>query len=314
MHNMLRGAIAAMAAVAFISSSMPAMSEGRGDVYGRFYPERNDDLSYENDVVAFRIYGPQTQRNGERSFGYDIFVKYPDSGLVLPYLYGEQCSASNWAKVDSLRKIDKALTKKFEASFTYHIDHGRGADCYAVGPTLGCGVAALLDEEGRIQFPWCYESAEIVQNGPDRFEALLSFSPVIIGEDTITERRRIVLEKGSYLNSCEVIYDGLSHPYSLVVGVPRRDEGPALMDAATGVLAYEDPTQRNDSGKIFTGIIIPGGAEAMLEDQDHILAKKIIRPGETFHYYWGNAWSKGKISTIDEWMTYLNDFLASQGD
>ncbi len=313
MHNMIK-ATAAIAAVAFISAPLPALGEERGYVGGRFYPERNDDLSYENDVVAFRIYGPKTQRNGEKSFGYDLFAKYPESGLVLPYLYGEQCSGSNWAKVDSLRKIDKEEAKKFEESFTYHIDHGKGADFYAVGSTLGCGVAALLDEEGRIQFPWCYESAEIVQNGPDRFEALLSFAPVMIGQDTITERRRIVLDKGNYLNYCEVSYEGLSHSYEIVAGFPRRDDGKAIMQLEQGVMAYEDPTQRNDSGKIFAGLIIPGGAEAMFEDQGHILAKSIILPGETFRYYWGYAWSKGNMTTFDEWAEYLNGFLSSQSD
>ncbi|MDE7421869.1 MAG: DUF4861 domain-containing protein [Muribaculaceae bacterium] len=306
-------ATAAVAAVAFFSAS-PVLGAERGNVYGRVYPERNDDLSYENDVVAFRIYGPKTQRNGEKSFGYDIFAKYPDSGLVLPYLYGEQCGSANWAKADSLRKIDKELAKKFEESFTYHIDHGKGADFYAVGPTLGCGVAALLDADGKIQFPWCYDEVEIVENGPDRFEAKLSFAPVVIGSDTIAERRRLVLDKGSYLNYCEVSYEGLSHPYSIVAGVPRRDDGRAVMELERGVIAYEDPTQRKDSGKIFTGVIIPGGAEDMLEDQGHILAKCTIRPGETFRYYWGNGWSKGRIATMDEWIDYLNGFLASQGE
>lgn len=312
MHNWIR-ATAAVTAVAFFSSSLSVMGEERGEVCGRFYPERNDDLAYENDVVAFRIYGPKTQHNGEKSYGYDIFAKYPDSGLVLPYLYGEQCSSANWAKVDSLRKIDKEAAKKLEESFTYHIDHGKGADFYAVGPTLGCGVAALLDADGKIRFPWCYESAEIVENGPDRFEATLSFAPVVIGNDTITERRRLVLDKGSYLNYCEVSYEGLSHPYTIVAGFPRRDDGMAIMQPEQGVMAYEDPTQRNDSGKIFTGLIIPGGVETMKEDQGHILANSIIRPGETFRYYWGNAWSKGTMTTIDEWINYLDQFLASQG-
>lgn len=314
MQNLLRIATAAVAAVALFSSSLPIKGDEKGDVYGRFYPDRNDDLSYENDVVAFRIYGPQTQRNGEKSFGYDIFAKYPGSGIVLPYLYGEQCSSSNWAKVDSLRKIDNEEAKKFEESFTYHIDHGKGADFYAVGSTLGCGVAALIDRDGTIRFPWCYEKAEIVENGPDRFEALLTFAPVVIAQDTIAERRRIVLDKGSYLNYCEVSFDGLSHSYEIVTGFPRRDDGMAIMELERGVIAYEDPTQRNDSGKIFTGIIIPSGAEVMFEDQGHILAKKIIRPGETFCYYWGNAWSKGNISTFDEWINYLNGFLALQDD
>ena len=26
---------------------------------------------------------------------------------------------------------------------SYHVDHGNGMDCYAVGPTLGGGTAAL---------------------------------------------------------------------------------------------------------------------------------------------------------------------------
>ncbi len=311
MHNLIK-ATAAIAAVAFFIFS--AEAEECRMVYGQVYTERNDDLSYENDVVAFRIYGPETQRRGEKSYGYDIFVKYPDSGIVLPYLYGEQCSPSNWAKVDSLKKIDKGAAKAFEDTFTYHIDHGKGADCYAVGPTLGCGVAALLDEDGKIRYPWCYESVEILENGPERFEAMLSFAPVVIGQDTVTERRRIVLEKGSYLNLCEVSYEGLSHPYSLVAGVPRRDDGEALMDAESGVLAYADPTQRNDSGKIFTGIILPGGAEEMLEDQGHILAKTTLNPGEKFQYYWGNSWSKGRIATFEEWKKYLKGFLSSQSD
>lgn len=300
-------ATAALAAVAFLLGAVPAFGQVVvGEVYGRFYPERNDDLSFENDVVGFRIYGPETQRRGEKSYGYDIFVKYPGSGVVLPYLYGEQCSGKNWAKVDSLRKIDKELAKEFEESFTYHIDHGKGADVYAVGATLGCGVAALLDKEGKICFPWCYEKAEIVENGPDRFEALLTFAPVVIDGDTITERRRISLEKGSYLCDCEVAYEGMTHPYEIVVGVPRRDDGQTVMDASAGVLAYEDPTQRKDSGKIFTGVILPGGTDCMTEEQGHILAKTTIKPGEALRYKFGYAWSKGETSSFDDWTMHLH--------
>ena len=297
-----------MAAVAVFNCNVECVAQdvAQGAVYGKLYPDRFDDLAYENDVVGFRIYGPGTQKKGERSYGYDIFVKYPDSGIVLPYLFHEQHSADNWAKVDSLRKIDKAQAKAMEESISYHIDHGRGADFYAVGPTLGCGVTALLDDDGRIQFPWCYEKAEIVENGPDRFEAVLTFAPVVIEGDTVTERRRIVLDKGSYLNYCEVTYDGLSRPRTLVAGVPRRDDAQAFMSPGLGLLAYEDPTQRKDSGKIFTGVVIPGGAERMYEDQNHILASVTVKPGETFRYMWGNAWSKGRIPTFAKWLNYLS--------
>lgn len=95
---------------------------------GRVYPERNDDLAWENGLVAFRAYGPATQRNGERAFGYDLFLKYPDKGPVLERLYAAQTSARNWAVVDSLRKTDPDRAREFERSFTYHVDHGYGMD------------------------------------------------------------------------------------------------------------------------------------------------------------------------------------------
>lgn len=279
------------------------------DCAGRIYPERNEDLSFENNLVAFRIYGPETQRRGEKSFGYDIFCKYPDSGMVLPVLYGEQCSRENWAKVDSLKKTEngRAKAKAFEDSFTYHIDHGMGADFYAVGPTLGCGVAALLDANGKIVFPWCHEKAEIVENGPDRFEVVLTFAPVAVGNDIITEKRRISLEKDSYLCDCEVSFEGMTKPYTVVAGMPRRDDARSFQSPKLGVMAYTDPTQRNDSGKIYTGIVLPEGKYDMYEDQGHILASSTIRPGQSLRYKWGYAWSKGNIRRFSDWLNHLSN-------
>lgn len=305
MKHILR-AILAVAAASIAAPGAQARDVNDATVFGQVYPERNDDLSYENDLVAFRIYGPKTRKNGERSFGYDLFAKYPGSGIVLPGLYASQCSSANWAKTDSLRKIDPAKARDFENSFTYHIDHGQGADFYAVGPTLGCGVAALLDDDGSIAFPWCYESVDIIENGPERFVAELTFPPAVVGGDTIVERRRLTLRKGSYLNECEVTYEGLSKPRTIVAGVPRRDDGQAFLSKALGILAYEDPTQRKDSGKIFTAVIFPDGAKRLYEAQGHILGAATINPGETFSYKWGFAWSKGRISSFPSWLNYLS--------
>ncbi|MBR4778278.1 MAG: DUF4861 family protein, partial [Bacteroidaceae bacterium] len=43
--------------------------------FGRHYPERVDDIAWENDLTAYRCYGPALQASGERAFGYDIWVK-----------------------------------------------------------------------------------------------------------------------------------------------------------------------------------------------------------------------------------------------
>lgn len=114
-------------------------------------------------------------------------------------------------------------------------------DCYAVGPTLGAGVAAILRND-TIFYPWCYEKAEVLDNGPLRFTARLDFAPVRIAGDTaVVEHRLISLDAGSYLNNTEVWYDGLSGNADVVVGFPLRDDSPSFI--SEGIIAYSDPTQ-----------------------------------------------------------------------
>ena len=42
---------------------------------GRVYPERVDDIAWENDRAAYRAYGPALQATGEKAYGYDVFTK-----------------------------------------------------------------------------------------------------------------------------------------------------------------------------------------------------------------------------------------------
>ena len=276
-------------------------------VSGRLYPERADDVAWENELVGFRIYGPATQKKGEKAFGYDIFFKHPTCELILEKLYEPETNPATWVKVDSLRKIDNRLAQDYINSFSYHIDHGLGMDCYAVGPTLGDGVAAILDGD-TICFPWCYEKAEVLENGPKRFCVRLDFAPVAKGKDlNVTEHRLITLESGKHLNDCKVWFDGLSGPTRMVAGVPRRDDHPAYMDTERGIVAYSDPTQGPDNGRALLGVIMPG-AEKTYEANGHILAEKTIAPTDTLSYSWGFAWDKAKngdIKNFDEWVEYL---------
>ncbi len=269
--------------------------------FGRLYPERADDLAWENDLVGFRAYGPATQAKGEKAYGYDIFFKYPQHGLVLEKLYAPETDPATWAKVDSLRRIDPAMAEDFINTFSYHIDHGLGMDCYAVGPTLGAGVAAILDND-TIAMPWCYDKAEILDNGPLRFTARLTFAPRTIGNDTaVVEQRKITLDAGSYLNRCTVNYNGLRHGKSIVAGVPRRDDSPAVLDADNGIVAYADPTQGPDNGKALLGIVWPDGIKAARETDGHIVGESMIDSDGELTYYWGFTWSKTDIATLTEW-------------
>lgn len=276
-------------------------------VWGQFYPKRRDDLSYENELVGFRIYGPGTRKAGEKSFGYDLFFKYPTEELIVPQLYAPETDDAVWVRVDSLRSIDNKLAEEYINSFSYHMDHGQGMDCYAVGPTLGAGVAAIFENDSII-YPWCYRVAEILDNGPIRFTAVLEFPSEDKGTQTgVTEYRKIKLDSYSFLNDCEVRFEGLKEGVDLVVGFPLRDETEPYIDVERGILAYADPTQGLNNGKALLGVVCNSPAESYFIKDNHILLSYRIDPKETFKYKWGFSWNKTEIPTLEEWEQYLKN-------
>ncbi len=280
---------------------------------GRVYPERADDVAWENELVGFRAYGPATQRNGERAFGYDIFFKHPTSDQILEVLYGAQCDPAAWKRVDSLRAVDPAMAEDYIQSFTYHVDHGLGMDCYAVGPSLGAGVAVPVVNDS-LAFAWCYDKAEVTDNGPLRFGLRLDYAPRAVGADTaVTEHRIITLDAGRHLNTARVWYDGLTAPVTVAAGVPLRDDSPVFTDAAKGILAYSDPTQGPDNGRAMLGVVM-NGADSIVEKQGHIVAMTTLAPGDTLNYSWGFAWDRADITTPEAWQQYLLDYAARQAE
>lgn len=278
---------------------------------GRVHPERDDDLAWENNVCGFRAYGPAIQRKGERLYGYDIFFKHENLDPVLDTLYASQCSGENWAKVDSIRRTESdAAAQAFYDTFTYHLDHGLGYDCYAVGPTLGAGTAALYVNDS-IVMPWCYSRVNVTDNGPIRFAAELEFAPVTLPDGSeVTERRHIVLDAGSHLNRCTVTYDGVrADSMTIVTGFPRRDDFGAVLDA-DGRLAYGDPTQGSDNGRALLGVARPEGFDRVAEEHNHVLGYTTLPAGQPYEYYWGFAWDRGPVASLDEWNKYLEGFNA----
>ena len=159
---------------------------------GKYYPERLDDMAWENDLVGFRAYGPALQARGERGFGYDLFTKRGTAAPVLEDMYAKELDADSWKQVNELRKTDPKAADELVRTFSYHIDHGYGMDCYAVGPTLGAGVSALMVND-TIIYPWCYKTQEVLDNGPLRFTVKLEFNPLAVKGDTAVEWKRVVI-------------------------------------------------------------------------------------------------------------------------
>ena len=134
---------------------------------GRQYPERVDDIAWENDLTAYRMYGPALQATGERAFGYDVWVKSVKEPVV-EARYASELNPETMEQIAKLRKTNPQAADELYRSVSYHVDHGNGLDCYKVGPTLGGGATALV-VDGEIVYPYCYKTYEILDNGPLRF-------------------------------------------------------------------------------------------------------------------------------------------------
>lgn len=289
---------------------------------GRCYPERMDDMAWENDLVAFRAYGPALQAKGERGFGYDLFTKYNTTEPMLEAMYAKELDKETLAKIAELKKTDPKAAAELSRERSYHIDHGYGMDCYAVGPTLGAGVAALMVNDSII-YPWCYKNQEILDNGPLRFTVKLEFTPLTVkGDSTVVETRLITLDAGSHLNKTVVSYSNLKETLPIVAGIVLHEpDGAVVADAANGYITYVDPTTGPDNGKIFMGAAVPAvvkDAKTVLFSEKekkernnadgHVLAVSDYEPGSEYVYYWGFAWDKADIKTADAWNRYMADF------
>ena len=293
-------------------------------VYGRCFPERVDDMTWENDRSAYRAYGPALQARGERAFGYDIWVKRVPE-LVVEQRYAKHLDADIQKEVNLLRKVRKYKeANELFHSASFHVDHGDGLDCYSVGSTLGGGTAALM-QGNEIIYPYCWKEYEIMENGPLRFTVKLTYNPFTVGkEENIVETRIISLEKGSQLNKTTISYAGLSNTTAVATGIVIHPENPEayVLEGDKGYIAYADLTDniKNDNGAIYVGAVMPKKikeAKTVLftpkEAKErgalgHVLAISNYKPESKYTYYWGSGWSKYGFESMEDWTEYLDRY------
>ncbi|MBQ3635166.1 MAG: DUF4861 family protein [Bacteroidales bacterium] len=296
---------------------------------GKVYANRLDDIAWENDKIAFRAYGPALQARGEKAYGYDIWVKNTEEPVV-DARYAKHLDPATNNTIDSLRRTgnpeDRRAANRLRDETSYHNDHGDGLDCYSVGPTLGGGASALMLGDS-ILYPYCYQTYEILENGPLRFRVRLTYEPKHIGEMRVTEVRTITLDAESRLNHTVVEYKGVKEGTEVVAGpvVHHSDGGEYFADVEKCVVGYEDPTDRRngESGKIYVGavfvqklsdarLVLFGEAEAKERGAfGHVLGMREMFEGESLDYYWGAAWSEAGMDSIGEWRKYLEEYAAN---
>ncbi len=274
---------------------------------GALYKIRKDDIAWENDRCAYRVYGPALQRTGERSFGIDIWVKNtPDTVVYDRY-------------IKDLKENPNAKDRELMTS--YHLDHGNGHDPYRVGATLGLGAPSLIVGKELI-LPYCYKDYKILDNGPLRFTVELTFNPISVGDqEKVVEHRIISLDKGSNFNKMTVWYEGLTHPTDLATGFPIHEEDTTTKTFAKDYVSYADPTDNPElnNSQVFVAVLFPQGIDNtyyQLFDTKHDGAtghalgiKRNLANNEKYTYCFGAAWSKYDVRNYAEWQLRTKSYL-----
>ena len=294
-------------------------------VCGKHYPDREDDICWESDLAGFRVYGFKD----DLPSGYDLFTKRNTDLPVIDEMYKKVFDPELKRIRQELAMVDKDSSDRFNCDhISFHVDHGFGADCYGVGKTLGAGVAALVDGE-KILYPFCYDSYEILENGPLRFTLKLTFRPFSAGGcENVTETRILSIDLGSYFTRTTVTYANLNKEMPIVTGIVVQDkDGKAVGNAEKGFISYPAPTinydkQRVvDNGIIFVGHAFPyslsdAGLSYFSDDESqsrggskgHILAHSTYKPDTSFVYYWGFGWNHAGFDSYEQWLEYLEAY------
>lgn len=293
----------------------------RLDVNGRIYPNREDDLTWENDKNAWRFYGPKMHSKGVA--GFDIFTKNV-TWPIQDQLYHNELTS--YGVNERLKKQGRGgeWAQIHRDVYTYHRDKGQGMDAYTVGATLGAGAPALMDGDNLL-LPDVYEKAEILENGPLRF----AVKEYMYEQNGIRESRCISQDKGTHLAKCNVTYEEKSsngeylklssRPVCAGIAVHESQPSAYIINKKVGYVTYADAldTPKGQNGQLYIGLLFPEKMKAlrylpMKEKKSgavgHVVGLADYQPDHGFTYYFGTAWSKYDVPSQQVWEALLQGY------
>jgi len=250
-----------------------------------FAPYRFDDLLWENDRTAHRIYGPALEAEEPPSTsGIDAW------GKNVPWPFMER----------QLKTGDQ------------HGYHGEGIDFYNVGTARGMGGLGIW-QDNKLWVSRNFRRYRILRNGPDiaQFEVDYAPWPVDVGRK-VWETRRFTLPLGTqFTRMVSTISSDQPAPLTVGIGISRRatsptENGTLTADRAHGRFVFWGPTDP-DKGTMGVALMVdPAMIVDVRNDADNYLVLLRVTPGKPFAYYSGAVWDKGgHIHDRAEWERYV---------
>lgn len=249
--------------------------------YCRYVPERKDDFAWENDKIAFRVYGKALEGTNENANGIDVWVK---------------------------RSNKLVINERYKHN-DYHTDNGDGLDYYHVGFSLGAGNLAPYINDS-IYFPKNYRVWEVQDNGPLRTTFKLTYEPWNVDGASVSMTKTISIDAGSQMSKIDIRLSTTSRDsLPVVVGIIKRPgEANYYFNKSNGIMAYWEPTDAK-FGTTGVGCVFPKQVNEMRVTSEHFLINFTIKTNSSFSYFSGAAWDRAnEITNAKAWYAYLNEY------
>lgn len=244
--------------------------------YVRFVPERSNDIAWENDRIAFRVYSRLVK--DKVGSGVDLWTKSVAYSVI-----------DGWYALNDQGK-------------DYHSDRGEGYDFYAVGKDRGCGGTAIW-KDGKMYVSEPYANYRIIQNNEDHIAFRLDYQPYKAGTQTIYESKVISMVNGMpFYRVSQTIETSDGKDVLLAVGL--TDFGKAIVEKkqSLGLLSLIETVSDKD-GQIGTCVVAdPAKTDGYqkVENEEYLILR--VKNREPIVYYVGAGWSGDpRLQPFSKW-------------
>ncbi|MBO9713860.1 DUF4861 family protein [Sphingomonas sp.] len=237
---------------------------------------RYDDILWENDKTAHRIYGRALE------------AAEPPSGSGI----------DSWGKNVPWPFADRQLR-----SGDQHAFHGEGLDFYNVGTGRGAGGLGIWFDN-KLWTSRNYRTYRILRNGPDVADFTVDYAPwpVDVGRK-VWETRRFTLPLGTHFTRLvSTLHSDKPGPLTVGIGIGKRttgDGGDLTIDRERGLLSWWGPDDPHHGRMMIALRVDPKMIAEVKQDADNTLVLLTVQPGKPFVYYSGSGWSLGQDHITD---------------
>jgi len=266
-----------------IVSPLPAPTSRQAAAVVELASYRYDDLLWENDRTAHRIYG------------HALEAAEPPSGSGL----------DSWGKNVAWPFADRQLRTGDQ-----HAYHGEGLDFYNVGQSRGAGGLGIW-YDNKLWTSRNYVRHRILQTGGNAADFVVEYAPWPVNvERKVWETRRFTLPLGTHFTRLvSTISSDKQEPLVVGIGIGKKTtgaDGALTIDKVRGVLSWWGPEDADHGGMAIAIRVDPSMISEVRQDADNHLVLLKVTPGKPFVYYSGSAWSKGQggLRTRAAWDSY----------